>query len=169
MRHTEALHRLLEKARIDPEILAVMVFGSAARGEETDKSDLDLCLVLTPSRHDPAALGIEGLHDVADRAVLAGGVDALEHDQDSMAVLRVQDVLDRGQPVEVRRRNGLRAIPVVAEGLAGVDLRQPHARAGLDAQCRSEVRSPLCHGASLGCTDGRPTRTPRPRPLRGAV
>lgn len=56
MRHTEALHRLLEKARIDPEILAVIVFGSAARGEETDKSDLDLCLVLTPSRYDPAAL-----------------------------------------------------------------------------------------------------------------
>ena len=47
---------MLEKARIDPEILAVMVFGSAARGEETGKSDLDLCLVLTPSRHDPAAL-----------------------------------------------------------------------------------------------------------------
>jgi predicted nucleotidyltransferase len=56
MRHTEALHRLLEKARIDPEILAVIVFGSAARREETDKSDLDLCLVLTPSRYDPAAL-----------------------------------------------------------------------------------------------------------------
>ncbi len=56
MGHTEALHRLLERARTDPEILAVIVFGSIARGEETGKSDLDSCLVLTPSRRDPADL-----------------------------------------------------------------------------------------------------------------
>ncbi len=48
MRHVEALDRLLEKARADPEILAVMLFGSTARDEQRPSSDVDVCLVLVP-------------------------------------------------------------------------------------------------------------------------
>jgi hypothetical protein len=48
MRHVEALDRLLEKARADPEILAVMLFGSTTRGEQRPRSDVDVCLVLVP-------------------------------------------------------------------------------------------------------------------------
>ncbi len=33
-----------------------MLFGSTARNEETAGSDVDVCLVLTPSRYDPAVL-----------------------------------------------------------------------------------------------------------------
>jgi predicted nucleotidyltransferase len=43
---TRELDALLEQARRDPEVLAVILFGSAARGEATAQSDLDVCLVL---------------------------------------------------------------------------------------------------------------------------
>lgn len=39
--------RLLERAADDPDVLAVLLFGSVARGEETPLSDIDVCLVLT--------------------------------------------------------------------------------------------------------------------------
>jgi uncharacterized protein len=40
------LNRLLERARRDPDVLAVILFGSRARGEASPSSDLDVCLVL---------------------------------------------------------------------------------------------------------------------------
>ena len=43
-------------------------------------------------RGDLAALRIEALHHVADRAVLAGGVHALQHQQQRAAVLGVEPV-----------------------------------------------------------------------------
>lgn len=39
--------RLIERAAGDPDVLAVLLFGSVARGEETARSDVDVCLVLT--------------------------------------------------------------------------------------------------------------------------
>ena len=47
---------LLAKAQQDEDVLAVFVFGSVARGEEVDTSDIDVCLFLMPqSTHlDPA-------------------------------------------------------------------------------------------------------------------
>lgn len=42
-----ALGRLLERAGRDPDVLAVILFGSAARGEAGSGSDIDVCLVLT--------------------------------------------------------------------------------------------------------------------------
>jgi predicted nucleotidyltransferase len=50
------LGRILKKARMDPEILAVIRFGSTVRGEETRASDVDVCLVLAPSRPDARTL-----------------------------------------------------------------------------------------------------------------
>lgn len=41
-----ALDRLLRRAWADPEVLAVVLFGSVARGEATVCSDVDVCLVL---------------------------------------------------------------------------------------------------------------------------
>lgn len=43
-----ALTRLLARAERDPDILAVMLFGSRARGDASPGSDVDVCLVLTP-------------------------------------------------------------------------------------------------------------------------
>lgn len=51
-----ALDKLLLKAGQDTDVLAVVLFGSAARGEEHSLSDIDICMVLLPNKHDPAAL-----------------------------------------------------------------------------------------------------------------
>jgi uncharacterized protein len=40
------VQRVLDRARSDPAVLAVILFGSHARGEATAASDVDLCLVL---------------------------------------------------------------------------------------------------------------------------
>ena len=42
------LEKLLTKARQDKDVLAVFLFGSAVREEQTQLSDIDLCLVLAP-------------------------------------------------------------------------------------------------------------------------
>ncbi len=44
----EVIEELLTKARQDEDVLAVFLFGSVAREEQTDLSDIDLCLVLIP-------------------------------------------------------------------------------------------------------------------------
>ncbi|MFZ8854380.1 MAG: type VII toxin-antitoxin system MntA family adenylyltransferase antitoxin [Armatimonadota bacterium] len=41
---------LLKEAQQDSDVLAVMLFGSAARGESRAQSDVDICLVLYPKR-----------------------------------------------------------------------------------------------------------------------
>jgi len=48
VRQTADVNRLLTKARQDVDVLAVVLFGSAARGEQTLGSDIDVCLVLVP-------------------------------------------------------------------------------------------------------------------------
>ena len=53
-------------------------------------------------RRDLAALRIEAFHDVADRAVLAGRVHALQHQQQRAAVLGIEpiaEVVERGDVV----------------------------------------------------------------------
>lgn len=40
------VRRVLDRARQDAHVLAVMLFGSHARGEASEASDVDLCLVL---------------------------------------------------------------------------------------------------------------------------
>jgi len=47
MTSDRAIERLLEKAGCDPDVLAVLLFGSRARGENVPASDTDICLVLT--------------------------------------------------------------------------------------------------------------------------
>jgi len=54
----QELEALLERARQDEDVLAVVLFGSAARGEAHARSDVDVCLVLhpQPQRWSPEAL-----------------------------------------------------------------------------------------------------------------
>ena len=44
------VNNLVARAAQDADVLAVILFGSVARGEQTARSDIDVCLVLTPER-----------------------------------------------------------------------------------------------------------------------
>lgn len=52
------LARLVARAEGDPDVLAVMLFGSQARGDATAASDVDVCLVAAtaPSNEDATRL-----------------------------------------------------------------------------------------------------------------
>lgn len=50
------LEKLIDRASRDEAILAVILFGSQARGEATRASDIDVCLVLAGRSHDPLFL-----------------------------------------------------------------------------------------------------------------
>ena len=52
-----AVARLIARAGRDPDVLAVLLFGSQARGDATSRSDVDVCLVLatTNAAADDAA------------------------------------------------------------------------------------------------------------------
>lgn len=45
-----SVRRVVTRAKQDPDILAVMLFGSHARGEASASSDVDVCLLLVPGR-----------------------------------------------------------------------------------------------------------------------
>jgi predicted nucleotidyltransferase len=49
----DALERLIMRAREDPDVLAVLLFGSRARATATPVSDYDVCLVLAAPRASP--------------------------------------------------------------------------------------------------------------------
>jgi len=53
--------RILAKASDDPEIVAVFLFGSRARGESTPASDADVCLMLQPGKHAASNLSSKRL------------------------------------------------------------------------------------------------------------
>lgn len=50
------IEQVLGKAEGDAEIVAVLLFGSQARGESTLASDADICLILRPCSYDAPAL-----------------------------------------------------------------------------------------------------------------
>lgn len=96
MEREQALNRLTAEAREDPSVLAVLVFGSAARGEATPASDVDVCLVLDPrvtvemsekrleflSRHDLDIHVFQQLPLYIRRRVLREGQVLLSKDDD---------------------------------------------------------------------------------------
>lgn len=57
------LEELVAAARQDPDVLAVLLFGSTAREQEGPLSDVDICLVLVPGkgRLDQATLTLKRL------------------------------------------------------------------------------------------------------------
>src|SRR5262245_25232134 len=56
MNATRQLERFLSVAHSDHDVLAVILFGSVARGDQTPASDVDVCLVLQPRKYIPLAL-----------------------------------------------------------------------------------------------------------------
>jgi len=63
-----AIQKLLTKAREDATVLAVLLFGSAVRQEQTPLSDVDICLVLVPkpTPFEPAELSRKRLDYLRD-------------------------------------------------------------------------------------------------------
>jgi hypothetical protein len=62
--------RLVGKVKEDEAVLAVLLFGSQARGEGTPRSDIDLCLVLPPgtaTKADQTAVRMSYLEDATGR------------------------------------------------------------------------------------------------------
>ena len=62
--------KVLAKAKMDfqflqEKVLGTLVFGSWARGEASDRSDIDLCIV-APLEKDPASLWIDALSRIRD-------------------------------------------------------------------------------------------------------
>lgn len=57
-KYKEKMEAFLAKIRLDKDILAVLLFGSVARQEQTLLSDIDICLVMMPQNipFDPRAL-----------------------------------------------------------------------------------------------------------------
>lgn len=53
---TRQLERLLTIAEEDRDVLAVLLFGSAVRGERTPTSDVDVCLALHARNYDAFTL-----------------------------------------------------------------------------------------------------------------
>ena len=53
MAKTNQIEEVMEAARKDSQVLAVMLFGSRARGTGSRVSDIDLCLVLSPKSYSP--------------------------------------------------------------------------------------------------------------------
>ena len=61
-----ALDRLVARAKDDPEVLAVLLFGSRARGTASPGSDFDVCLVLMDERRSDLAAARTRLQYLAD-------------------------------------------------------------------------------------------------------
>ena len=53
---TRQLERLLRKAREDRDVLALILFGSAARADQTPTSDVDVCVILQARKYSSLAL-----------------------------------------------------------------------------------------------------------------
>jgi predicted nucleotidyltransferase len=78
------LGRLPRRAEDDPDVLAVILYGSSARGDARPESDVDVCLVLSPAARSRTEL-------TEKRLAYLGDVD-----------LDVQ--VFQGLPLYVRRR-----------------------------------------------------------------
>ena len=65
-KETEGLTALLARAEQDPEVLAVILFGSRARGESAPDSDVDICLVLEPRSYSDLELSKKKLDYLAE-------------------------------------------------------------------------------------------------------
>ena len=59
---------MLAKAQRDTDVLAVLLFGSTARQEQSPASDVDICLVMKPQSQtpEPAALSAKRLEYLKD-------------------------------------------------------------------------------------------------------
>lgn len=99
------LDRLVARAGRDPEVLALLLFGSRARGDAAATSDVDVCLVLTSERLSDLARAEKRLEYGAEASV-----DLVVFQQLPLAVRR--RVLREGEVLFVRDEDALYALAV---------------------------------------------------------
>lgn len=97
--------RVVGRARRDPDVLAILLFGSHARGEATARSDIDLCLVLAVPRVSSRAAADKRLAYLAEASV-----DLSVFQQLPLAVRR--RVLREGRVLFVRDEDALYATAI---------------------------------------------------------
>ena len=61
MHRERHIARLLQQAEHDPHVLSAMLYGSAARGDDSAASDIDVCLVLEPEKRTAAQMSAKRL------------------------------------------------------------------------------------------------------------
>jgi len=66
MNSEKQINNLIEKAGKDKQILAVFLFGSRARGEDTPGSDIDICLVLKQRKYSKKELSQKKLEYLSE-------------------------------------------------------------------------------------------------------
>jgi len=111
-RHWPLLAKLRSVLRTEPNVRFALLFGSVARGEDTEMSDVDVIVFLRDSQHERALdLGLK-LEDALERAVDIVLLDEAEDDPTflAMAIEEGRVLVDREHlwPELCRREETLR-------------------------------------------------------------
>ncbi len=96
----------MRAARNDPDVLALLLYGSVARGENSATSDIDLCLVLRPRVHSALELSQKKLEYAAR---FSSHVNVFQQ----LPLYAKQRVLRDGKVLYCRDTNGLYEIALV--------------------------------------------------------
>lgn len=97
--------RVVARAQSDPNILAVILFGSHARGEATAESDFDVCLVLASDSRSGLSAAEKRLEYLAE-----GDVDLAVFQQLPLCIR--SRVLKEGSALFVRDEDALYALAI---------------------------------------------------------
>lgn len=100
-----AVARIVARAKDDPDILAVILFGSRARGEATAGSDFDVCLVLASDPRSRLSAAEKRLEYLAE-----GDVDLAVFQQLPLYIR--SRVLKEGSVLFVRDEDALYALAI---------------------------------------------------------
>ena len=101
----EKVAQFVSAAANDERVLAVLLFGSRARGEATQSSDVDLCVVLDPARADAGTAASVKL------TYLEATPDAFDiHVYQSLPIYVRKRVLAEGRVVYCRDEDALYAL-----------------------------------------------------------
>ncbi len=138
--HDEAVKRYIARVKDDPDVVAVVVSGSLARGTERDDSDIDLYLVVTEEAWQRAV--------VANR-IMVVETEGAEYDRGyfdiKLATLRfLREAAERGDdPVRDSFASALVAwssVPNLAERISRIGLRDAHSWQSLEDSFLAQAR-----------------------------
>ena len=134
-------------------VRAVEDADAAALGQRLGDAPEEVVIELLRARRlegmHLAALRVDARHHVLDRAVLAGRVHRLEDGEHRQTVLRVELLLQRGQPLDPvgEQRLGVRLLDVEPAGVGRIEIREAEFLRLVDAEALDDLGE--LHGAAL--------------------